>query len=243
MELDKLERSVERLSAVVDEFPIGAASLDDFKPIEEKIRTTRESLMRLNARLLMLRAKYKQDARDDERDKSEDETQDTLQSVVSDALINAKALKLCLHSTTILSILSNKEGTVEDQKKLYSYMNQLFTLNDNVLAIQETIEEASQVQLDLKVECQKALFDYKNFLKEQEELRSKRLQKTNPGIVENKDRMERTIRKINIMKKLIRSFIAVSGYMLEKEPVLLEMLENHRELINVETIVKMSQSN
>lgn len=58
-----------------------------------------------------------------------------------------------------------------------------------------------------------------------------------------KDKMERTIRKINIIKKLIRNFIAVSGYMLEKEPILLEMLENHRELINVETIVKMSQSN
>lgn len=55
--------------------------------------------------------------------------------------------------------------------------------------------------------------------------------------------MERTIRKINIMKKLIRSFIAVSGNMLEKEPMLLKMLENHRELISVETIMKMSQSN
>lgn len=55
--------------------------------------------------------------------------------------------------------------------------------------------------------------------------------------------MERTIRKINIMKKLIRNFIAVSGYMLQREPILLEMLENHRELINVETIVKMSHNN
>lgn len=55
--------------------------------------------------------------------------------------------------------------------------------------------------------------------------------------------MERTIRKINIMKKLIRNFIAVSSYMLKEEPLLLEMLENHRELINVETIVKMSQNN
>lgn len=59
MELDELEQSVKRLSAVVDQFPIGAVSLDDFKPVEEKIRETRESLMRLNARSLMLRAKYK----------------------------------------------------------------------------------------------------------------------------------------------------------------------------------------
>lgn len=51
MELDELEQSVERLSVVIDKFPIGAISLDDFKPIEEKIRATRESLMRLNARV------------------------------------------------------------------------------------------------------------------------------------------------------------------------------------------------
>lgn len=56
----------------------------------------------------------------------------------------------------------------------------------------------------------------------------------------NKARMEKTIRKINIMKKLIRNFIAVSSHMLKKEPLLLEMLKNHRELINVETIMKMS---
>jgi len=55
--------------------------------------------------------------------------------------------------------------------------------------------------------------------------------------------MEKTIRKINIMKKLIRNFIAVSGSMLKKEPILLEMLENHRELINIEMIMKMLQNN
>jgi len=69
-------------------------------------------------------------------------------------------------------------------RKLYAYMSQLFTLNDNIMAVQKSIEEASQVQLDLKVECQKALFDHKNFLKEQEQLRSERLQKTYPKTVE-----------------------------------------------------------
>lgn len=143
MELDELEQSVKRLSAVVDQFPIGAVSLDDFKPVEEKIRETRESLMRLNARSLMLRAKYKRTSVDvahrrslsrfqlenfflksrlfteyidHERGGSEDERGDALQDVVSDTLMNAKAVKLCLHSTTILSILSNKEGNAEDQK-------------------------------------------------------------------------------------------------------------------------------
>ncbi|XP_011863374.1 PREDICTED: uncharacterized protein LOC105559578 [Vollenhovia emeryi] len=241
MELDELERSVKWLSEVVDEFPIGAASLDDFRSVEERIRTTRESLMRLKARSLILLAKYKQYI-DDGRGGSENEAGDALPSVVSEALVNAKLVKLCLHSTTILSILSSKEGTEEDKKKVYTYMMKLFTLNDSIMTTQEAIEEASQVRLNLKIECQKALYDYKNFLNEQEQLRSKRLQKTNPGIAESKNKMEQTIRKINVMKKLIRNFIAVSGYLLEKEPML-EMLENNRELINVETIVKMSQSN
>lgn len=54
--------------------------------------------------------------------------------------------------------------------------------------------------------------------------------------------MEKTLRKINIMKKLIRNFIASSRHMLVKQPILLEMLEKHRELINVETILKISQN-
>lgn len=55
--------------------------------------------------------------------------------------------------------------------------------------------------------------------------------------------MERTLRKVNIMKKLIRNFIAASSYMIVKQPILLEMMEKHRELINVETILKVSQNN
>lgn len=63
-------------------------------------------------------------------------------------------------------------------------MSKLFTLNDSAMATQDAIEEASRVQLDLKVECQKALFNHKNFLKEQEQLRSERLQKMYPGTAE-----------------------------------------------------------
>lgn len=59
MEFDNLEQCVTSLNEAVNEFPIGAISLEDYKPIEKKIQITRESLMRLNARLLMLRTKYK----------------------------------------------------------------------------------------------------------------------------------------------------------------------------------------
>lgn len=47
---------------------------------------------------------------------TEGELGDVLQRVISDTLINAKTIKLCLHSTTIISILNNKEGNTEDQK-------------------------------------------------------------------------------------------------------------------------------
>ncbi|XP_032673485.1 uncharacterized protein LOC116845187 [Odontomachus brunneus] len=242
MELDNLEQCVKNLNNVVNEFPIGAVSLDDYKPIEKKIQTAKESLMRLNARLLMLKARYKQGMGVEESREIEEELGDTLQKVISDTLINAKAIKLCLHSTTIISIFNNKEGNAEDQKKLSAYMSKLFALNDNIISVQQSIETASQAQLDLKVECQKALSDYKNFLKEQEEIQNKKLQETYPDIVRNKTRMENTLRKINIMKKLIRNFIAASSFMLMKKPLLLEMLEKHREMLNVETILKMIQT-
>lgn len=239
MDFDKLEQSVTNLNAVINKFPIYAISLDDFKPVEEKIQTARISLMHLNARFLILAAKYKQYINNTQK-RNKKNIKGVLQYVTSDTLINAKAIKLCLHSTTILSILSNKEGTVEDQKRLYTNMNKLCTLNDKIMTIQKNIEKASQEQLNLKIECQKALFNYKDFLREQEQIQSKRLENIYPDIVNNKSKMERTLRKINVMKKLIRSFIATSD-MLAKESML-EILENHRELISVETIIKLSQS-
>ncbi|KAL6436899.1 hypothetical protein ACFW04_004926 [Cataglyphis niger] len=184
MELNELEQSVKSLNMVLNKFPIGAISLNDFKPVEEKIQTARESLMHLNARLLMLQAKYKQYTDDGQRQQEEESAGVALQNITSDTLINAKTIKLCLHSITILSILSNKEGDVEDQNKLYSYMSKLLAFNDSIMTTQEVIEKESQLQLDLKIECHKALFEYKNFLKEQERIRSERLQETYPEIVE-----------------------------------------------------------
>lgn len=68
-------------------------------------------------------------------------------------------------------------------RRLCTYMSKLFFLNDNITSIHQSIEEASQTQLSLKVECQKALNGYKNFLKEQEEMRNKRLEEICPDTV------------------------------------------------------------
>lgn len=58
-EFDLLEQSVIKLHDAVNQFPIGAISLDDFKSVEEKIQTARRSLMHLNGRLLMLKTRCK----------------------------------------------------------------------------------------------------------------------------------------------------------------------------------------
>lgn len=59
MNFDKLEQSVKNLNIEVNKFPICAISLDDLKPVEEKIQTARMSLMHLNARFLIFAAKFK----------------------------------------------------------------------------------------------------------------------------------------------------------------------------------------
>lgn len=50
--------AVECLKTSIFNFPVGAISLDDFKPIEEKIKAKRETLKRLNAKLLTLKAHH-----------------------------------------------------------------------------------------------------------------------------------------------------------------------------------------
>lgn len=44
-----------------------------------------------------------------------------------------------------------------------------------------------------------------------------------------------------MMKKLIVNFIAASSHVLN-EPFYVQMLEDHRELVNFETILKISQN-
>ncbi|XP_043800689.1 uncharacterized protein LOC122719152 [Apis laboriosa] len=237
---ENLIQAIACLSKNIYNFPIGAVSIEDFKPIEEKIKTTRESLKHLNAKLLLLKAQdeYKRN------EESEEETENivtNLHEATANSLINKAAIKLCLHSYGIQAILTGEEGDHDMQKKIYACMCKLFVLNDNILTIEKEIENALKKQLELKIQCRNALFEYKDFLKEQEELRNKRLEETNPQHAINKERINKTIEKINMMKKLIVNFIAASSHMLN-EPFYVQMLEDHRELVNFETILKISQN-
>lgn len=57
-EFDDLINAVACLNKSVSNFPIGAISIEDFKPVEEKITATRELLKCLNAKLLILKAQH-----------------------------------------------------------------------------------------------------------------------------------------------------------------------------------------
>lgn len=57
-EFQNLKVAIKSLNKSVSNFPVGAVSIDDFTPIEERIRNMRESLKLLNARLLMLNTYY-----------------------------------------------------------------------------------------------------------------------------------------------------------------------------------------
>lgn len=59
----------------------------------------------------------------------------------------------------------------------------------------------------------------------------------------DKEKTNKTLETINMMKKLIINFTAAFNHTLSKDPVFAEMLENHRELVNIETILKMSRRN
>ncbi|KAK1131190.1 hypothetical protein K0M31_017478 [Melipona bicolor] len=242
-EFEDLKNAISCLNKSVSEFPIGAISIEDFKPIEEKIRTTRESLRRLNAKLLTLKSQYDFYATNEEPERKIKDTVTDLHEATANSLINNAVIKLCLHSYTIQAILEGKDSDNDTLKKIYACMSKLFTLNDNILLLQNEIEDALKAQLQLKIHCRNALFEYKSFLKEQEEIRNKKLEEINPELVKNKEKTNKTITSINIMKKLIVNFIAASNHMLFKEPFLVKMLEAHRELISIETVSKMSQNN
>lgn len=170
------------MGETVSNFPIGAVSLDDFKPIEERIRNTRETLKHLNARSLILKAQHEYQTTEDEPEGDTGTAVTILHEATTNSLINNRGIKLCLDSYAIQAILSGEEGDQEMQKKIYACMSKLFCLNDNILSLEKPIGQAMEKQLDLKIQCQNSLYDYRNFLKEQEEMRSKKLEEMHPEI-------------------------------------------------------------
>ncbi|XP_076177349.1 uncharacterized protein LOC143151773 isoform X1 [Ptiloglossa arizonensis] len=242
-EFQNLKVAIKSLNKSVSNFPVGAVSIDDFTPIEERIRNMRESLKLLNARLLMLNTYYELQTTNNEPEEDIECTLTNLHEETAMSLITNRAIKLCFHSETTEAILRGKEGDHNMQKKIYTTACQLFSLNDDTLLLQRTMQDALQKQLDLKIQCQNALFDYKKFLQVQEALHNQKLKELNPSIASKKKHTKKLLLKINIMKKLIVNLIAASNQMLLTKPILIKLLENHRDLISMDMILKMLQNN
>lgn len=135
---DNLEKAVVSLSKSISNFPIGAVSLNDFKPTEERIRETRKTLKALNARLLMLKAQkelrmlykclYEETLfvwnsfdiiSGTVTEESEDDIADTiteLNNATSYVYLYHTRTKLCFHSFTIQAILAGKQGNPDMEK-------------------------------------------------------------------------------------------------------------------------------
>lgn len=113
---DNLENAVLSLNKSVSNFPIGAVSLDDFKPTEEKINDLRKSLKRLTARLLLLKAKTKFIMENEEPEDEMENTIEDLQTATVRSLQNDRTFKLISHSYTIQDILSGKQGDFNMQE-------------------------------------------------------------------------------------------------------------------------------
>lgn len=56
MELDQLDEALGILSEVISEFPVGAKTVDDFRPVQEKIEVVRNELKYITARSITLQA-------------------------------------------------------------------------------------------------------------------------------------------------------------------------------------------
>ncbi|XP_078049129.1 uncharacterized protein LOC144476281 [Augochlora pura] len=239
-ESENLENAIEKLRKSVNNFRLGAISLDDYKPVEDKIKIIYNNLTQLNARVLMLKAYHRFIETEGVQ---EEDAATKCSEAASNCHLNNLAIKSCLHSYTITNILGGKQGGPDMQKKMFGYLCKLYSINDELMMLQKEIDEALEKQLDLQIECQDMIYDHKKFLEVQEERWNKKLQETNPEVARIKKKLIQRIDKVNIMKKLIVNFIAASNQLLMKKPILVDMLEKHRDLIDIDTVMKMVQNN
>lgn len=237
---EELNDALVALKNSISNFKFGAISLDDLKPVEEKFQDLQERLKHLNARLMLHKAQCEFQTRDETKpQKTVEETiKDTYENQAI-SIVNNLAVKQCLHSYNVQAILSSTENDEDTKKEIYACMGKLFGIGKGILAVQQELEAEREKQLKLKIECQTALKDYHNFLKEQEEIRNQRLQKTNPEIAANKEKAQHCVKKICVMQKLIVNFIAASHNLLET-PLMVKMLEDHREMYSMEIISELA---
>ncbi|XP_011502028.1 PREDICTED: uncharacterized protein LOC105365534 [Ceratosolen solmsi marchali] len=241
MAFEKLDKAIDSLEDTILQFPIGAKTKDDYKPIEQKIMDIRESLIAINARCLTAKAIIDCKLSSNSSEKLH-KSYDKLNKNISNYLINRKALILCNQSRGIQDIIFQNEGSKEIQEKVKVCLQKLFILNDKLISKHEKRKKLMKKQHHLKLESCNAIYDYQDFLKERETIRNQRLKELNPDYVQFKVKINRSISKIYTMKKLITNLIASMYKELYNNVELIEVLGKHKDMINYETIKEIARN-
>ncbi|XP_058789379.1 uncharacterized protein LOC131663189 isoform X2 [Phymastichus coffea] len=240
MEIRQLNNAISILDSTISEFPIGASTPDDFKPIEDKIINLRESLRALDARRLTVNAQIDSEMLEDLSEGDLIRSFERLNENTTNYLINFKTLKLCYQSKAIQDIIYKNEGS-EDIQQAKACLNQLFAFNDRLIAKNEKKNRLMKKQHQLRLDCHQAIYNHQDYLKEREDRRNQQLEKMNPDIAEYKDKINKSILKINTMKRLITNLIASMCKNLYENENLIEMLAEHKKIINFDTIIELTQ--
>lgn len=242
MERQKLNQVLQLLDEAAIESSNGEITIDGLIPVENKIKHLKTVLKEMNARILYLKSVNGENKITELPEEDLSTTFDELtEEITSQYIINSNGVNLGLETYALEGILNNKD-TPESKEKVLQLCNTLFNCNDNALTIQSEIHELQKKLLQLKIKDLQEVQKYRIFLKEQEELRVNKLEQSNPTEARFKQKIEQSIQKINLMKKLIMKLISGSTNLLNSDETdMLELLKKHRKIINIETISNMLQ--
>ncbi|XP_012256493.1 uncharacterized protein LOC105686357 isoform X2 [Athalia rosae] len=241
MAFEQLERALDSLSKSVSHFHVGADSIDDLKPLEVRISDLRKLMKVQKTHWQMVNAKIHANSVTENPQEDISTTISNSRKKISHLQTDSQAIGLCLYSLAIHDMVYKEKPNRNFKEQVLGYMKRLFVLNDSLLSIHQRMEALRIEELDLKIECQKELFNYRQFLRDQENLLDRNLQETNPEIVKNKTKLLLKLRKINVMKRLTTAILSTSGTLVREKPFLFNMMKKHREIINIETIIEMTR--
>ncbi|XP_053596668.1 uncharacterized protein LOC106693805 [Microplitis demolitor] len=237
-DINKLKRSLFILNKSITEFPVAAVTLDDYKPIDEKIRELRESLKCLTARVKTLKIKMNLYSTETPTEEEAPALVKNLQNHITHCVINDNAVTACYQSYAVQRALYNKNIDPDIHKKVKLLMSSIYNFNDSMLKYKTQLSgNLLDEELNLKDELYQMLIDYNEFLKIKEGIRNKKLAESNPEVAEKKAKALKLITKINMMKRLISNFISVASSLIRENPELKDILKRHRDLIDLDIII------
>ncbi|XP_011302552.1 uncharacterized protein [Fopius arisanus] len=240
---EQLERATALLRSTICNVPIGVVTLSDFKPTQEKIRDSRERIRALTARIKLLRAINDAKVTPNMPPANPKDLEKKMhQALSSHQLIKYEVFRGTVQSHAVENLLANDEISPELTSKLREVMAKLYSQNDKLIVLQEEIESLQAEERQLQADVAAGVIDFQTFLKEQEQIRNEKLAVSNPEIAKKKQKLNNLIKKINISRRLITNIISAVSTTIIDEPEMFRMLKEHRDIINVETIMEMASN-